>query len=457
MPEREPPDLVDAILAGDAGAVKRIAKSLRSVANVKHRRGPPLNVAAKLGEAAMVRVLLAHRASPDSLDADAYTPLHHAAEHGDIATARALVDAGAKLDKWNASEGQVEVGTPLHFAAARGDVAMTKLLLKAGASPRGGRYSKALGAPIHRAMRAGEKYVATARALLAAGAEPETTDPSGGTALGLACRADAAELVALLLEPRGTRKLRQVSADDVVSVRVLEVLKQVGAAPALSLEQAARIGATDLVEAGVVNAGTADRLAALRAAACGGHAEAAKVLYASLSRAEVDAGVPSVLWCAAIGGLAWLVREELGRGFDVGPLLVDPPRPSGESPAAWLTASSARPLLPVVAERGHQAVLVLLLGAGADLHAREARGTNALDAAAATGQVAVLRFLLQQGARICEPTSARDALHWRPKVAPSGPSKCCSRLERTPPRATAPARLRFTSRQRSDASPPRPP
>ena len=57
----------------------------------------PLAAAVIEGAAACVRQLLAKGADPELTDADGFTPLMHAALHGRVDSAAALVEAGAAL------------------------------------------------------------------------------------------------------------------------------------------------------------------------------------------------------------------------------------------------------------------------------------------------------------------------------------------------------------------------
>lgn len=66
------------------------------------------------------------------LDKTGRTPLHAAAQHGQEAVAKYLIERGADVN----SLGHWSCGTtPLHLAAAGGHLEMTRLLLAAGADP----------------------------------------------------------------------------------------------------------------------------------------------------------------------------------------------------------------------------------------------------------------------------------------------------------------------------------
>ena len=110
-----------------------------------------LIAAARAGDAAQTRQLLAAGASPAAVDDDGETPLMHAAHGGHVETVRVLVAAGADVNAtspqgWTAlakaayngdtERGYVEVIEALHEAGASLDVriffGITPLMLAAG-------------------------------------------------------------------------------------------------------------------------------------------------------------------------------------------------------------------------------------------------------------------------------------------------------------------------------------
>ena len=148
--------------------------------------------AAENGNAGKVAELLAAGANPNVRNADGNTPLHLAAKGGGgsgsethSAVAATLLAAGADPDVTNA-----DGFAPLHFAAelspesaAAGMVAV----LAASADPD--IRDSARRVPLH--LAAGRGYVAVATILANAGADPESVDDQGDTALHHAAYGDA--------------------------------------------------------------------------------------------------------------------------------------------------------------------------------------------------------------------------------------------------------------------------
>src|SRR5262249_12671350 len=95
---------------------------------------PTLADAAASGSVALVCLMLERGADVNEFDPDYGTPLHSAAWRGHRAVARALIDAGARVDVWTEPEWQHLPESHLPSAGERGDAALVQLLLAAGAS-----------------------------------------------------------------------------------------------------------------------------------------------------------------------------------------------------------------------------------------------------------------------------------------------------------------------------------
>ncbi len=139
------------------------------------------------------------RDSPDLINArdgqTGATPLHRAAQAGQLVVARFLLANGADTE---AKDQQWGGRTPLHYAAMAGHKAMIELLLSKKASVRAVDGSG--NTPLHLAAMSG--YRSVVEVLLAHGAEVDAKDQSGATPLHLAS-AYGFKAVAELLLDRG--------------------------------------------------------------------------------------------------------------------------------------------------------------------------------------------------------------------------------------------------------------
>ena len=87
--------------------------------------------AARSGDEAEVRRLVANGVNVDERDADGSTALHTATEHGHVEVMRALMELGADKEAKDA-DGE----TPLHWAADNGHVEAIKVLAQLGTRRR---------------------------------------------------------------------------------------------------------------------------------------------------------------------------------------------------------------------------------------------------------------------------------------------------------------------------------
>ncbi len=155
-------------------------------------RQVPLIEAAKKGDVATVRVLLAQHTDADTPSYDGSTALMWAARVGNREEVDVLLKAGA-----NAKAANRYGVTPLTLAATNGNAAILKRLLEAGANP-------------NTALAAGETVLMTAartgnveavQVLLSHGADPNTREEwRGQTALMWAAAEGHADVVKVLLK-----------------------------------------------------------------------------------------------------------------------------------------------------------------------------------------------------------------------------------------------------------------
>lgn len=222
QPPRIP--LVEAVKAGDAGAVEALIEAGADVgaaepdgttalhraahhddlglarrlldagaaADAANRYGvTPLALAATNGSAGMLRLLLDAGADPDRATGDGETPLMTAARTGAAPAVAVLLEHGAAVDAVEGWRGQ----TALMWAAAQDQAAAAAALVAAGADVR----ARSAGGftPLLFAAREGSRQALDV--LLAAGADPGDALPDGTSALGMAVYNAQYETAARLL------------------------------------------------------------------------------------------------------------------------------------------------------------------------------------------------------------------------------------------------------------------
>ena len=149
--------------------------------------------AVKGGNRSAVRALISAKAPVNTVEADGTTPLHWAARANDAEVVRMLLDAGARADHAN------RYGvTPLSLAAVNGSVPVVEMLLAAGADPNAAVPGSG-ETILMTAARTGS--VPVVKALLARGAKVEATEAAfGEDALMWAAHEDHGDVVRVLIE-----------------------------------------------------------------------------------------------------------------------------------------------------------------------------------------------------------------------------------------------------------------
>lgn len=137
------------------------------------------------------------------------TPLHRAAEAGQLDAAMRLLAVGALMDRdyWGRA--------PLHSAVDAGQTQMVALLLDSGAYIE--LTDDGLLTPLHHASRRG--HIDTVRLLLDRGAKVDTLDNDGRSSLHYSCRGDEYLNVSKELVQRGAN----IERADIIGFRPLHV------------------------------------------------------------------------------------------------------------------------------------------------------------------------------------------------------------------------------------------
>jgi len=186
-----------AVRNGDAMLVDRLLRAGAKATAVNRYGVTPLPLACELGDPAIVERLLKAGVSANLTGPLGETALHTCARAGHVAAAKVLVTHGASLNAIESWRGQ----TPIMWAAAQGHAEMITMLAEAGADvnarsgiiawerqrtsePRDKWLPPGGFTPILFAARDGQ--VASAKALIAAGADISVIDPDRQSALVIA-------------------------------------------------------------------------------------------------------------------------------------------------------------------------------------------------------------------------------------------------------------------------------
>jgi len=146
----------------------------------------------------VVEALIFAGASVKAVDADGWTPLHHAVHKGHTGVVKALLKARASADARN------RYGyAPLHLAASSNNVDVTNILLSAGALVNSYHFT-----PLHTAALNGHVDVVTT--LLKAGANVHAYTVDDKTPLRLAEQRGHALVVKVLKDWKGSAEHEQI-------------------------------------------------------------------------------------------------------------------------------------------------------------------------------------------------------------------------------------------------------
>ena len=161
--------LLTAIQQDDLSQVEQEIANGADVTQEDMFLGAPIVLAAILGNAKIVELLLEHGALVQIEDHVIGTPLHAAAVNGHLNVVKILIEHGSNIEAERASNGE----TPLHAAAEGGNREVVSLLISLGADVNARSRDKY--GPIHSA--AASEHFDVVELLLAKGAAPRPVDP----------------------------------------------------------------------------------------------------------------------------------------------------------------------------------------------------------------------------------------------------------------------------------------
>jgi ankyrin repeat protein len=192
--------LIAANLAQPEEAVRLLLEK-GADAKYSNRGYTALMGAAEQGSPEAVRGLLAHGANVKSTNSAGWTALHGGAMSGNPDVVRLLLDAGADP---NATAKEIGHGmTPLHWAAASGNLATVRLLIERGARiDEKDSFNQA--PPLLWAIAGDRGTPELIRFLLSKGADPDSHDRNGETALVWARRRGEPGILAQLMPAGNT-------------------------------------------------------------------------------------------------------------------------------------------------------------------------------------------------------------------------------------------------------------
>jgi len=185
---------------GDAGTVERLAAAGEKIDARDGYGRTPLHVAAYAGQREAMRALVKAGADPNALERDRYDIVTIAAVADDIPTLQVALALGGSAKNVTSRYD----GTALIAAAHLGHDRAVRELTKAGA-PLDHVNNLGWTAVIESIVlgNGGPRHVATLKALLDAGADPNLPDRSGSTPLTLARARGYREMIVLLQQAGG--------------------------------------------------------------------------------------------------------------------------------------------------------------------------------------------------------------------------------------------------------------
>ena len=424
-----PPDVAVAVRAGDLAAARALIAARADVDAPRGDGATALHWAAHRGDLEAAALLIAAGADVDAANALGATPLWLAARNGDARIVERLLEAGADPDV------RLRMGeTPLMSAARGGSLPVVDLLLERGADVDAAEYERGQTALM---WAAAQGHAGVVRRLAARGADlhartrvwEQLENTAGNTNTSGNFRMRHGGSTALLFaarngDPATARALLAAGAD----------VDDTAASGASALVVAAHSGhgalAVELLEQGADPNAAGAGYTALHAAALRSQAELAAALLergADLD-ARVERGTPGRRFSAdysirhqAVGANAFWLAARYGEA-EILRLLAEWGADPHVSPANGMSALQAAMGVPQISqedrrnrvdapdpmERGDLERLTIelarvVLGLGVDVNRADDRGNTALHDAVRTGFAPVVDLLAAHGAALDVP------------------------------------------------------
>ena len=426
------PRLIDAVKSGDRAAVRALLKERSQVRAAEPDGTTALHWAVRADDLEMMRMLLAAGADPAAASRYGITPLSLAATNGSRAAAEMLLAAGAS-PKAVLPEGE----TILMTAARTGNADLITLLLDRGAEidarehwygetalmwaaaenhPQAVRALAARGADLNarstlleiprrrsgpsvlplgpwtpRMYAARQGALEATDALLAAGADPNLTDPDGATALVLAIINAHYEVAAALLRKGADPNIADKEARMAALYAAVDMNSLAVGHGRPNTRPSGLMSALDLIE--ILLAHGADPNARLAAPLMQRH-------HTAGDRA-LGQGATPLMRAAKTGDVA-AMRLLVAAGAD--PKLAQPDGTNAlmlASGFGWRDGSPAAPSFDQGSEDAAVAAVAYCLELGLDVNATNPNGDTPLHAAVSgRGSPKIIRFLVERGARL---------------------------------------------------------
>jgi len=351
-------DIHNAARAGDLAKVIALLETDPNLATLKDPSSKTaLHWAAQSGHSEVVKSLLNKGAQIDAADSRNTTPLHFAADGGHLDTMRQLMERGASLQAKDA-----DGDTPLHYAAVRNHGACVSSLLEKGAQPDALNFGNQTA--LHLAAQGGAKDAVAA--LVKAGAAKELRDNMGRTPLVLGVRERGGPEVAQTLIQAGA----DIQSRDKNGWSALMMAAMRGSREIVDM----------LLDHKAALPSEAAHLQSLMAFATErGLVRLFRAITAQGGLASTSNGKGGTyLHDAAAGGAVEIVTDLVAKGLDV----------NSKNRYGWTPAHYA-------ARNGRVEVIRWLHQKGADLNARTIAGQSALNIANENGFTGITKALLE--------------------------------------------------------------